>query len=553
MLRRRLLLSSACLATLALASGLARANDASSGSPGSESINVGAQENPGRWLYEGGVCKGCVATDVTADTRADGHNPEGINYGDCEYNLRLDFSLATTGFGLGDGSHVEIWAGTGDCSQDVNRAADNASHPCWQVAPPVAGPRPTLAVSVYARDILRYEASSGASTVPYEPTFNDSKAGEGACTVQPTDAAFSLGVYFIPIVGTTAVGTAYEYGITADTVGPPAPPLAPLGPGDTMTTVSWTSVSADPDVQGYIVYSDPPAGTASSGAGCGCGSPGGGSAGGLGEAGTRQDASALQCMGSEGQGSADATSDTGAMQADAIGNSAVDAKVSGDGDLGIDGELPDGGMSVADGAAVPEAGGVDDGGASLESGTAVEAGASAEAGGGAAVDAGSGQTASCRPIKVTGSGTCADPALTHGQIAIGAATRTTTTTTSEAGDDASTTAVVVGTGGISAIDAVYQAAAVDSTATSATLTGLTDGTLYHVVVAAVDGSDNVGPTSALRCATPAAVQDFWATYKAEGGGAGGCALESASRSEQGSVFGLGLIAVAAAWLRRTRR
>jgi len=61
-----------------------------------------------------------------------------------------------------------------------------------------------------------------------------------------------------------------------------------------------------------------------------------------------------------------------------------------------------------------------------------------------------------------------------------------------------------------------------------TIKGLTDGTTYDVVVASVDGSGNVGPPSSCVHDYPAPVTDFWATYRASGGEAGGsfCALDA---------------------------
>ncbi len=91
------------------------------------------------------------------------------------------------------------------------------------------------------------------------------------------------------------------------------------------------------------------------------------------------------------------------------------------------------------------------------------------------------------------------------------------------------------------------------TATSLTLTGLTNGVTYHVAVTSIDGSGNVGPVSVLQCGKPGAVNDFWQSYKDDGGGASGCALESGSNAQTGSVFGLGMFAAAAALLRRRRR
>jgi hypothetical protein len=88
-----------------------------------------------------------------------------------------------------------------------------------------------------------------------------------------------------------------------------------------------------------------------------------------------------------------------------------------------------------------------------------------------------------------------------------------------------------------------------------TITGLSNGAIYNVVVAAVDATGNVGPPSPLTCDYPAPVKDFWKTYRDAGGKAGGgfCALETLG-APAGSTLALGgLSAVLAALVRRRRR
>lgn len=120
-------------------------------------------------------------------------------------------------------------------------------------------------------------------------------------------------------------------------------------------------------------------------------------------------------------------------------------------------------------------------------------------------------------------------------------------------DEAGTTITLTG-GGTSNINPTYLAGEVDSSgATSLQLVGLTNGVKYKVGVASLDSSGNVGPLSPLQCGTAGAVNDFWQTYKDDGGGSG-CALEAAGTNLQtGSVFGLGMFASAAAFWRRRRR
>lgn len=115
---------SCCLAPVAMRSGrripalvlaavalfvpaAARADDAGVATTGAENIN-GATANPRRFLYESSICRTCAATEVTNDPRAQNLNPEGINFSDCEQNLRMDFSLAISGFSAMDDAAIQI-------------------------------------------------------------------------------------------------------------------------------------------------------------------------------------------------------------------------------------------------------------------------------------------------------------------------------------------------------------------------------------------------------------------------------------------------------------
>jgi len=496
-LRTRILALVPLAAAILLAAAPALAQDASSG--GTENIN-GASANPERFLYENGVCQTCVATDVTNNPRAQNLNPEGINYADCEDNLRMDFSLSLSGFVASDDAAIQVWAGTIDCTQPINRAVGGgATHPCWQVGIPIGALTATstsIAKSIYARDVLRYEQPPADPTVSqaYDPSFNYSKVGEQiACHVQLSDAAVPLGIFFIAVDSNgDTLGTAYEYALTADLVAPPPPTVTAPSAGDTTLTVNWTSPGDDPDIVGFAVYSDPPSSTGSTSGSCSCGpAPGGGAAASYipVEGGTSQEGgSVLQCedagadaaprcvMVNQG-GSGSSGSTASCASSNLSGHNTVVTTVS----------TPDGG-SGSDASASPDTdGGGDDGG-----------------------DGGN--------------------------------------------DDAGATPVTLTGGGTSNINPTYLAGEIDSSsATSLQLVGLTNGVNYKTGVASLDGSGNVGPLSPLVCGTAGAVNDFFQTYKDDGGGSG-CALDAAGTNLQaGSVFGLGMFATAAALWRRRRR
>jgi hypothetical protein len=566
---RRLLFAFACLVATLLVPASVRAQTASSssgsssgGTSGNETISAGVA-NPERYLYENGVCATCSATDVTETPRPQNLNPEGVNYTDCEQDLKMVFTLILSGFSAGDEATVQAWAGTVDCTQDTNRVSTaGVLHACWELAgaygPVLATSSQTIKETIFARDVLRYSAQPIDSTnldQSWDPTFNYSPQGESACHVQTSDAAVPISIYFIPVNSTSnAIGTAYEYSLSTDLVAPPPPTVSPLAAGDTLLTVNWASPGTDPDIVGFAVYSDPPAGGSTTG-GCSCGS----------NVGTGANSYV-------GDGAVDIEDAT-------AGNRCMEAEVDGESDACTgDACISDGAVTAAPEAAVrpfvPLVADADDE-VDLEASMPVEAstdGGDAGDAGAVAGDAGDGGEAGpppdCNAVNQGGSGdggasSCADLLLTANQFIVNAVTTTTaldgaiieveasTPIYEEGGTDGG---VTLGGGGISEIPPKYKAGEIDSvTATSLTLTGLTNDAIYHVAVTSIDGSGNVGPTSVLQCAKPGPVNDFWQSYKDDGGSASGCALEQGGNAQTGSVFGLGIFAAAAALVRRRRR
>src|SRR5580700_10024453 len=68
---------------------------------------------------------------VTAPTRSEGLNPNGVSYADCVADMTLQFNLILDGF---DGTqNMQIWATAGtDCSLPTSRGS-GASPVCWQL------------------------------------------------------------------------------------------------------------------------------------------------------------------------------------------------------------------------------------------------------------------------------------------------------------------------------------------------------------------------------------------------------------------------------------
>jgi len=115
-------------------------------------------------------------------------------------------------------------------------------------------------------------------------------------------------------------------------------------------------------------------------------------------------------------------------------------------------------------------------------------------------------------------------------------------------------------GGINQINSKYAIAvpedglnAAGEATQSYTITGLTNGTTYTVVVSAVDAFGNIGPPSNEACDYPAPVNDFWTLYRQAGGQAGGlCALEAVG-APASSTVAFGAIAAMVLSLVRRRR
>jgi len=554
MLRRRLLLAFACLATAGVADSDARAQITGSSSGGSttgtESINSPVP-NPGRKLLQNGTY-----VDVTNNPRPQNLNPTGVNFTDCEQDLQLDFELNISGFQPGDAAHVEVWAGNIDCTQDANRTVSGAgvSHPCWQVAgstgPQNAVTTVPLPYTVYARDVLRYEQipASTSFTQPYQPAFHSSSEGASACNVQTSDAAVPLNIYFLPVNSSEqAIGTAYQYPLNTDLVAPPPPPSVTLQAGDTLLTVQWTNPGDDPDINGFAVWSDPPAGGSTTG-GCSCGqAPGNGANSYIGgDSAVAGDVTVYRCIDATADGEMDGEVE-GATDGpeEAMEGAATEAST-------MEAAAPEASMPEASTDGATEA-------AASEGGTGSSSGGITDGG---ARDAGDAGMMNCNPINTGGGGACNSYALTGNSFTVGTGSSTTEVDSSTVDESGVVTSggeggVILGGVGIAEIAPQYKAGEVDDrTATNLTLTGLTNGHNYVVVVTSIDGSGNVGPVSTPQCGQPEPTSDFWKTYKHDQGSATGCALEAGDGSSSDlPLFALGLAATAAAFVRRrkTRR
>jgi len=446
-------------------------------------------------------------------TRPVSQNQTGISYQDCISDQVLQFSVQACGF-LSGADNLEVWvSNSADCTAATDRGKQGGIAQCWPVLPPMAivAADNTQTIQIHVRDIVAHQADSPPPTV-YSP------AGIAACSTQQSFSQISFNINFVPVnvSNGTGDGTAYQYPIIADMVGPPAPVNLTVGRGDTLLTTNWTA-NLDTDTTGYDVIIDPLPGQ---------GTPGSSNSNNIG------------------------TSTTVLVCSDAGEDASDDGAVS-------DAEVSD--AEVSDAAA-----------SDATSSTDATVDASADA-----TTSDGGVPAGCHLVSVANTNNstnsmCSDTLLTSGVINDGGGTSTTTEVPTNSLDgaadagDAETTVVATG-GGIYIPPAGHVLNLnpnIGSTVTGGTsstflVKGLLDGVNYNVVIAAVDNFGNVGPPSGIACGIPAPVNDFWKDYRNAGGQAGGgfCALEAVGTPAGSTVaFGaFGALVVAGFRRRRDRR
>jgi MYXO-CTERM domain-containing protein len=468
-------------------------------------ISPSLQQYPERYIN---------GNDVGQSTRPQNLTPLGINYDDCVNDMVLQFRPLVT---LPSGDTVQVWASqSGDCTVSGNRGNGQVAT-CWRLN---AGLGSVILTNqeenfnVRVQDII-----GGQTTVGQNPT-TPVNLGIEACSSLTSYAAttFQISIMAIQPNGIDTDGTAWTYSLPVDIVGPPAPTGLSTNIGDTLLLVSWTP-NTDSDTGGYDVFVDPP--------------PGGSAVDSSGT-GTLTNTT-LVCPEA---GTADASVSTS--------SEAGDNDASGD-----DASVDDGASAVTDASA---------GGACSYVTTTPANGSSL-----------------CTSTVFASASIVQDSGVTLTTISSSSSTDTTDTLSSSTSTSASTgtttsssTSVETGSGGTTTITCDYlvgtscTAGQPAYTATNEsvtgesngnfTITGLTDFVRYNVTVAAVDNFGNVGPLAAQTCNEPQPVDDFFKTYRLQGGTAGGgfCSVDAVGQSANWGVA-LGAIGLGAIASRRRRR
>jgi hypothetical protein len=185
-------------------------------------------------------------------TRSQNMNPQGVSFSDCIHDMTLTFSLIVSGF---DGAHnLLVFASkTSDCTALSDRGSGGIAV-CWPLPAAFIGKPFTTSQSItYAvrvQDILAWQSTSPAPT-----TF--ARGGLDACSTQPTFQPVPINLNFVPTDSSgNSAGTAYQYTLNTDLVGPPAPTGLGDSVGHTLFNVTWTA-NSDTDTIGYNVFIDP--------------------------------------------------------------------------------------------------------------------------------------------------------------------------------------------------------------------------------------------------------------------------------------------------------
>jgi hypothetical protein len=241
-LRPRLLPALAGLAGFAgslLAAGAARA----------QTVQASGQPYPDRIVN---------GTDVGSSERPQNQNPLGISYSDCARGMTLHFNLTATG--LTSGQQVQVWATrAGDCTSQSSRGIGGIAT-CWQAAQasqPIVASTPTpVPFDVRVQDLVAAVDLSNQTALIHH--------GIETCSSQAGFSPVNTTLWFLPVDSAgNAIGTPYQFPISVDLVGPPAPTGVSITYGDTLLTLHWTP-NFDSDTTGYDLYIDPAQGATAS-------------------------------------------------------------------------------------------------------------------------------------------------------------------------------------------------------------------------------------------------------------------------------------------------
>jgi hypothetical protein len=196
---------------------------------------------------------------------------QGVGFHDCIDDTKLQFSIQMTN--VPDSNYtLQVWAGTGDCTQ-AGATNNGSTSICWQVA---ASPQMALVISPFyirVADLVRYINVSPPPQT-YTPTdavtaCNDAKNQTSGSSTSVTDDSgvttttageTTVTVFFLVFAqgsaGQAPVASA-TYPVKVKLVGPNAVSDLAVGSGDSELIATWTPPSGDTTVQGFDLYAAP--------------------------------------------------------------------------------------------------------------------------------------------------------------------------------------------------------------------------------------------------------------------------------------------------------
>ncbi|HEY3819894.1 MAG TPA: hypothetical protein VGL81_22165 [Polyangiaceae bacterium] len=186
-------------------------------------------------------------------TRPENLTPLGVSAQDCLQDMTLQFSVTLSGFTGND--TVQVWGSTGsDCTALTDRGIGATTSKCWglagNVVDPIINTPQTYSFNVRVQDLVGWQQTPPLVTEAALPPTK----GKEACSAQPTFAAVPMKLNFLAVDSSGNVqGTPYQYSITTDLVGPPAPAGLQVSTTGADLLASWTP-NSDEDTIGYDVF-----------------------------------------------------------------------------------------------------------------------------------------------------------------------------------------------------------------------------------------------------------------------------------------------------------
>ena len=194
---------------------------------------------------------------------------QGIGYHDCVDDTQLSFSLSVTGL-PDNNNHIEIWAGTSDCTQS-GATHNGSTGVCWPVANNPALSTVISPLNIRVADIVSGLGEPAPPPQTFTPATAQTACGEAAAssassTTETDDAGnvivgeSTVTIYFMVFANAATsapVIPGASYSVKVKLVGPSAVSDVDAGAGDGLLIVTWTPPTGDTTIQGFDLFASP--------------------------------------------------------------------------------------------------------------------------------------------------------------------------------------------------------------------------------------------------------------------------------------------------------